>query len=75
MTCVYEDEDEEKEVDEEEEDNLPSLKKMEITGLWYVNASKSENIVSVGWDKRIYIWPIKDDDDDAEHIRDPIIMP
>ena len=33
MTCVYEDEDEEKEVDEEEEDNLPSLKKMEITGL------------------------------------------
>lgn len=70
MTCVYEDDEdeEEKEVDEEEEDNLPSLKWMEITGLRYVNASKSENIVSVGWDKRIYIWPIKDDDDDADHI-------
>jgi WD40 repeat protein len=79
MTCVYdvddEDDDETNKDEDEEEDNLPSLKRMEITGLRYVNASKSENIVSVGWDKRIYIWPIKDDDDDAEHIRNPILIP
>lgn len=55
----------------EDEDNLPSTKKTEITGIEYVEETWTLSIVSVGWDKWIYVWP----DCKEEQIENPKIVP